>query len=154
LREGGKTKCQYAARVARVAIDHRTGRTTLDRTHAHQLAPQRVARRSAGADVDLIDGKIVERLHHQAERPRGERIVRTGDGLLEDVGLEHRHRAPAHNHSAIERHDRRRKKLLLEAELVHHVADHGRKKLAPRALEKLLIGLGHGFRSQNSDFRA
>ena len=72
------------------------------RASGHELAPQRVAKRPARGDIDLVRAKIVERLQHQSERLRAEAARRTG-AVIEDVGLEDGHGPADHLHVWFER---------------------------------------------------
>ena len=64
-----------AVYVAGEAVDQRAARAEMLCASRHQFAPQRVARRRAAGDIDLAGLQIVERLEHQAERLRHQRIA-------------------------------------------------------------------------------
>ena len=58
-RKRRKAQRKDAARVARVAIDNSAGRAAFAGAHTHQLAPERVTRRCAGADVEFVELQVV-----------------------------------------------------------------------------------------------
>lgn len=142
-------------RVAGIAIDNRARRTAFHRANAHQFSPERITRRGAGAEIDLVGFEVVKRLQHQAERPRGDGIVRPRDGLVEEVGFQNGQCSSAHDHRAIQRHDRRRQKLTLQADPVQHVADDRGRQLAARRCKQLRVCWidAHNFNQNGGYFR-
>ena len=124
--------------VAHVAVEHRARGLEVDGPRRHQPAPERVAQRRAGRDVDLVLLEIVQRLEEEAERLCRERADR-GARRREHIRLEHRHGPADEPHRLVERHDPRRQELVLVAELVEHVADHRGEELAADDLEQRLV---------------
>jgi hypothetical protein len=66
--ERRKAEPQDTPGVARIAVHDGARCAQLHGARRHQLAPERVARRRAGGDVDLAGLERIERLEHQPER--------------------------------------------------------------------------------------
>jgi len=69
--------------------------------------------------------------------------MRAIDVLVEAVGLKHRERTAADHHGSVERHNGGGQKLVLKAELVHHIADDGGKQLKTGRGKEFPIKLLH-----------
>ena len=85
-------------RIPHEAVEHRAGGAQVVSPGRHQFAPQRIAKRAAGGDVNLVRAKVVERLQHQSERVATNWAARDAGDLVEDVRLEDRHCAADNFH--------------------------------------------------------
>src|SRR6202035_4525369 len=115
--EGRKAERLDPGRVPDETIEHRSRGAQVARASGHELAPQRVAKRAARGDIDLVRAKIVERLQHEPERLRADAARRAG-AVIEDVGLEDGHGPADKLHVRLERSNGLRQELAPPSHLI------------------------------------
>ena len=143
--ECGEAEVQDLGSIPAITVQHGARGLQMDRPRRHQPTPKRIARRRAGADVDLMLLEVVQGAEHQAEGFGGQRILAC-DREAEVIGLQHRHSAAKDYHLVTHRAKAWRQELVQKAHSVQNIAHHGGEELALHGVEHFgIISKSHDF---------